>query len=497
MGSNGATKFFAGLPAGIRGTERLAREDRILSAIESGRTMPLELRELRSEHAGHVAIIRAMRDSVQIGESGDAVRITMTPIGAQRAADALGLMLPTAKLVKLAWAQGYQISPTTGLHGSDMASTKKMIQHSKLVDQKLHGTANDLRRVVAANVGKHWVLSNVAVGKIAEGLPAFANYGWFKSPSNPLDLWQPLSTRHGTAHVDYSQIVWLVDPKCVVDGIETTIAKVAANPDLAPLVFEPVPFDHGTTLSTFRVPGVPLPSQSDPAMALDRRALEWCLIEAASYGSRPVDAARVRQYLEGCVRNGRRVGIVKGNFCSAAQGFAEHAVSLEGESLPPWRAAAKEHIADAKSRDDLAWHPVEEVLDGAWSPPPGAKAIYHRGDPGAWTGHIDRVIETLPAKNGEHATHYRNVGANELGGRWTIETSSFANPNLLGFVVGASNAPVESVDPIVPNDAIEPPFSEEDRAHIRWVQWQTCELALEELRAIREEEIKKALASDA
>jgi hypothetical protein len=374
--------------------------------------------------------------------------------------------------------------------GAAMATTSMMIQHSREVDRKLLGVNPKDLRVVAANVGKHWVLSNVAVGKTAEGMPAFANYGWFRHPTNFSDLWQPLSTRHGTRHVDYSQIVWLVDPVCELDGEETLITKLAIDSRLAPLVFELVPYDHGDTLETFRVPGVRMPRE-ETSTSLDVRALEWCLTEAGSYGDRKVDAARRRQYLEGCVRNGSRLGLTDGNFCSAAQGFAECEVAINGEELPPWRAAAKEHITDAKERPDLEWHPVSEILEEIWLPPPGAKAIYHRGNPQSWTGHIDRVVETLPAKKGDHPTHYRNVGANEGGGRWTLETSSFANPALIGFVVHATNAHVEPAGETVPDDLIEPPISEEERARIRWLQWQTCEQSLEELRQIRRDLIQR------
>lgn len=511
MGRVSATEFFSSLPAGTTRAERDDRENQIVEAVKSGSSMPVELRELRSEHGSRVAKIRVMRDAVRIGESGDAVRPAMTPIGAQRIADALGLMLPTAKIVELAWRQGYQISPTTMKADAAMATTKRIVEHSRKVDEKLHGVASDRSRVVGANVGKHWVLSNAAVGKTSEGAPAFANFGWFRHPSNTLDLWQPVSTRHGTFHVDYSQIVWLVHPIVEVDGEPMPLAKVAADPELAPLVFGPIPYDTGTTLSTFRVPGVPLPHEVDPKNTLDVRALMWCLHEAGRYGDRQVDPSRVRQYLEGCVRRGNNLGLKVGNFCSAAQGFAEHEVALEGEELPPWRAAAKEHITDAKSRADLEWIPVEDVLEGKRVPPIGAKAIYHRGKPGAWTGHIDRVVEVLPPKSGDRPTHYRNVGANERGGRWVVEDSSFANPMLIGFVAHVAPEPavapepkpeppegpsvvapepkpepVVEPEPPVPDDAVEPDLTDEDRALLRWNPWALCSLALDALIAIRD-----------
>lgn len=170
------------------------------------------------------------------------------------------------------------------------------------------------------------------------------------------------------------------------------------------------------------------------------RALNWCLTEAERWGSSLVSPERVAEYLSGAVRAGKRLGLTTGNFCAAAQGFAEAQVALPGEVPPPWRVGSREPMADAKAKRRGTWHPVSEVRDGHYVPPPGALAIYWRGAPGDWRGHIERVVEPRGGS-------FLSVGANEggsfgSGGRWVIEETSFSHPKLLGFVVDDDALPV-------------------------------------------------------
>ena len=142
------------------------------------------------------------------------------------------------------------------------------------------------------------------------------------------------------------------------------------------------------------------PSDTDPApppvdveASLQLRALQWCLAEAARWGDQKVPADRVREYLSGCVRRGKPLGLTRGNFCCSAQGFAEHRVQLAGEQVPPWRAGAREPMRDARAGIRGAWHPIARVRETGYLPPPGSLAIYWRESPNDWRGHIERVIE--------------------------------------------------------------------------------------------------------
>lgn len=192
----------------------------------------------------------------------------------------------------------------------------------------------------------------------------------------------------------------------------------------------------------------------EPAAALSAarplrlRALDWCLREAERWGSSRVNDARIAEYLSGCVRNGKKLGLKSGNFCAAAMGFAEHQVAREGERVPPWRAGAREPMRDAKAGLRGRWIPIGDVLQGGERPLPGALAVYWRGAPHDWRGHIERVVS---ASNNDFVA----IGANEsgtfgTGGRWVLETTPYTHPQLLGFVV-------DDEHPMVHPELPEPP----------------------------------------
>lgn len=201
---------------------------------------------------------------------------------------------------------------------------------------------------------------------------------------------------------------------------------------------------------------------------LRERALTVCLAEASRWGEYAPDEHQIDEYLRGCTRNGKNIGAwlasvnVSGNvvnFCAAAQGWAENEALVESESAPPWRAGAKEIMADAQQvRRRALWLPAADIRGGLRAPPPpGSLAIYHRGAPEAFTGHVDRVIRVLDAFS------YECVGANELGRRWRVELASFNSHALLGFVVDLAGNGENNV----PEDFVETPISSTDRMRIR------------------------------
>lgn len=205
---------------------------------------------------------------------------------------------------------------------------------------------------------------------------------------------------------------------------------------------------------------------------LRERALAVCLAEAKRWGSQPVPASRVAEYLRGCERNGQGIGdwLVRQHlsgtsmsFCAAAQGWAERQAAAQGDQLPPWRAGARETERDAKAGRRGRWLPRENVLAGEL-PPAGALAVYTRGDPAKGLGHVERVIEAT-------ADGYRSVGANEVGGRWVIDTAQlpYTHARLLGFVVDGGETQLMRSDPPnpQPSDFVEPDLSDDDVRELR------------------------------
>ena len=163
---------------------------------------------------------------------------------------------------------------------------------------------------------------------------------------------------------------------------------------------------------------------------LGERCLDWCLEEAARH-PRP-NAERIAWYHAIAVRDGKPLGIKKGNHCASAQSRALLECLLPGDPTPhEFRAAALELQHDAAKRGH--WHSVVEVLRARWLPSPGDLAIYDRSVPSdpstSWQRHVDRV-----EKISSDGAQYENIGANETAGAWKREWTSFENPKLLGFV---------------------------------------------------------------
>lgn len=222
-----------------------------------------------------------------------------------------------------------------------------------------------------------------------------------------------------------------------------------------------------------------------PDAPLRERALAFCLAEHKRWGGQMPTADRRDDYLLGCERSGQNIGawlakqdtpasIV--NFCAAAQGWAEHQALAPGEEAPPWRAGAKELMADARAGRRGRWVPVEQARDG-WRPPAGALAIYHRGPPGAWTGHVDRCTGRV------EGDRYECVGANEGGRRWNVELAPFSNPSLLGFIVdGLEPERASDAGAAVPEDFTEPELTPAEQLQIRGLIGRTNADALEALR---------------
>ena len=222
------------LPVGSTRKELSDRENMIVDAIESGHHLPLVWVELHAENDRHRATFFVLRDAIQIGVHGDSFRPNVTAIGHQRIADMFGAMLPTSKLVTLAWEQGFRFAPQTQIADAAMASTDRMLRHSREVDARIDGRP----QLVAANAGKHWVLANKLDGLVVQGAQGAANFGWLRSGQSP---WQPESYRHNIHHVDYSQVCWLIRCDAILDGRIVDVRAIGQNSETCDLIYGPTP----------------------------------------------------------------------------------------------------------------------------------------------------------------------------------------------------------------------------------------------------------------
>jgi len=222
------------------------RESLIVSAVTGGALDPPEWTTVISNYQGRRAEIQVTKDALTIL----GVRFDVTAEGAQRIADQLHAVLLTPRVLQLIWEQAdVRLEPCTLPADAAIASTARMIEHSKCVDQRIAG-----RKGLIVNVGKHWVLTN----RITAKKYLAANYGWFQKGHRPI---QEVGTRHDTAHTDYSQVLRLMKPTIRVDGREVDIRRVGRSPDLWGLVS-----DEGPLLVWRAIRSAVAPTQDDSAV---------------------------------------------------------------------------------------------------------------------------------------------------------------------------------------------------------------------------------------
>ena len=250
------SEFAASLPE--RSTAE--REARIVEAVSNGLHLPLIWLELPIRMGSDECTFFVLDDALRIGVPGDWLRVAVTAATQQRIADILGASLPTAELVEAAYDQGIKLSPCVQTPDAEMASTSRMVRHSREVDQKIGNRSG----LVAGNAGKHWVLHERLKGLMVGGAQGAANFGWFNAKVRPYAPIQTLGFRHNVAHVDYCQVCWLVRKDVVLNGTRTTLEAVLTHPTLYKLACS-------TRLSFTRLPGAsaPGPGTANEGLARD------------------------------------------------------------------------------------------------------------------------------------------------------------------------------------------------------------------------------------
>lgn len=246
-----ASKIVLNLPE----TPTPEREEALLELLRQGEYLPIQWCAFQSNYAGHRAVILCASDALQVGTPNDPLRINVTHTGAQKAADILGLRLPTTKIADLIHQDAVvRIAPCTQTPDSRMAHTSRMYQHSRAVGSKIQG-----RGGLVSTVGKDWVLTNRLYGHPEKG----ANFGWHVERSNlsspgGLPVLQSLGLAHNRYHVDYSQVLRLIHPDVTVDGEVLQLDDILQDPELCNLV------SYEGPLKIVRHPGVELPTASVP-----------------------------------------------------------------------------------------------------------------------------------------------------------------------------------------------------------------------------------------
>ena len=194
---------------------------------------------------GHSATYNVASDYFAVGDPSDFLRLPLTPLTAQRIADAKGLLLSTPKMVTDTWkASSITLTPHPMVPNKGPNLTQ-YAEHSKIIDSQLPPNAG-MSNLISGHK-KDVVLSNlIRPGKVVI-------YGWYQLNGTPI---QPRTNVHGDFYADYSHGIRFVAPTMIVDGVQKNTADVLKDPILSSLVSDEGP------LKIIRYPVSPSPTSS-------------------------------------------------------------------------------------------------------------------------------------------------------------------------------------------------------------------------------------------
>ena len=183
--------------------------------------------------ANHTATFYVAPEYIAIGADDDYFLMPMTPTLAQRIADKLQCSLPTKKMVDDIYSAALvKLRPQPIPPSDAMITVPVFRQHNDSVWllRKEQLASHPLGALVGGHK-KDVVITN----KINNPTPIgrVAIYGWHQLNGVPI---QPLYTGHADTWADYSHGIRLVQLAIKVDGVNTSITEVLADPNLSALL---------------------------------------------------------------------------------------------------------------------------------------------------------------------------------------------------------------------------------------------------------------------
>lgn len=218
--------------ATLAGLPREQRDAAIVRELTSGNVPEFSRKfvTIRAQADGiegvrHRIEYQVMPDYLAVGSDDDFVRLPMTPMAAQKIADAFGCSLPTRKIVNDIYEQSeLKLEPRPLTEKREAIET--FVEHHQIIERQRG--AKPLGTLIAG-IKKDVVLTN----RLNEKPNRVAIYGWHKLDGKPI---QPLTIVHGDGYVDYSHGIRLVRRDLLVDGKPMHLEDVLKDPHLCALL---------------------------------------------------------------------------------------------------------------------------------------------------------------------------------------------------------------------------------------------------------------------
>ncbi len=213
------------------------RENEIFAQVVSG-NVPNFLRKLCPVTVANIsnggtnrATFYVTPDYLAIGSDEDYFLTPMSPSTAQKIADFAKCSLPTRKMVNDIYAAAaVKLTPSPIPPSAAMTTVPVFSNHNAIVWAQRRDFLKEFPLGALVAGDKKDVV-------IADSLPSapgkVAIYGWHRTNGAPI---QPLYLGHTATWVDYSQCIRLVQNAGMLNGTNTTIAEVLADPQLCALL---------------------------------------------------------------------------------------------------------------------------------------------------------------------------------------------------------------------------------------------------------------------
>ena len=204
------------------------REAQIYQQIMSG-NVPTFMRDLVP-----ISFSKTIRDStydvtyfvipdyLAVGSNSDYFLIPITPILAQKIANALHFTLPTKQMVDQIWSHAsVKLSPSPINASPQMTTIPVMWQHNTMVKTQRAETLDDkpLGSLVSGNK-KDVIISNKIYGNSTKRVVI---YGWHYQNGKPI---QPVYSGHADIYADYSHGIRLVRDSVLINNKIQRITEV-------------------------------------------------------------------------------------------------------------------------------------------------------------------------------------------------------------------------------------------------------------------------------
>jgi hypothetical protein len=218
---------------------RESREDTLFQQVMSG-NIPDFMRALvpvtTSSSAGgtlYSLTYYVTPDYLAVGSNEAYFLTPMTPLLAQRLADALECTLPTRKMVNEIYAAApLKLAPSPIAPSAEMITVPVFAQHDSMVwAQRSPQLTSFPLGTLVGGTKKDVVISNKIRNDLKTGVPKpVVIYGWHQLSGVPI---QPLYNGHGETYADYSHGIRLVQSAVQLNGSPTRVSAILKDADLS------------------------------------------------------------------------------------------------------------------------------------------------------------------------------------------------------------------------------------------------------------------------